>query len=100
MRIVLTSATMKCSNICRKLRTVKKKHKGQLATITYETIRYLENTPCNEQTPESIQQCLRALVPYNLNKTEKLMIINSPPSECTRNSIEKADESEEEEDAE
>ncbi|KAJ8934064.1 hypothetical protein NQ318_012495 [Aromia moschata] len=63
-----------------KIKDSKKKHKGQLATITYETIRYLENTACSEQTPENIKECLNALAPFNLNKTEKLMIINSPPT--------------------
>ncbi|XP_018576159.1 DNA-directed RNA polymerase III subunit RPC9 [Anoplophora glabripennis] len=63
-----------------KIKDSKKKHKGQLATIVYETIRYLENTTCKDQTFENIQECLKGLTPYNLNKTEKLMIINSPPT--------------------
>ncbi|RZC32572.1 DNA-directed RNA polymerase III subunit RPC9, partial [Asbolus verrucosus] len=63
-----------------KIKDSRKKHKGQLATITYETLRYLENTPCSQQTPESIAQCLKALEPFNLNKNEKLMLINSPPT--------------------
>ncbi|KAB0793912.1 hypothetical protein PPYR_01148 [Photinus pyralis] len=58
----------------------KDKRQGQLATITYETLRYLENTPCNQQTPETITACLKALEPFNLSKNEKLMIINSPPT--------------------
>ncbi|XP_019872196.1 DNA-directed RNA polymerase III subunit RPC9 [Aethina tumida] len=58
----------------------KKKHKGQLATITYETLRYLENTQCKDQEPESIKNCLKALEPYSLTKTEKLMLINTPPT--------------------
>jgi len=58
----------------------KDKRQGQLATITYETLRYLENTPCQEQTPESITACLKAFEPFNLNKNEKLMMINSPPT--------------------
>ncbi|KAJ8968642.1 hypothetical protein NQ314_002202 [Rhamnusium bicolor] len=63
-----------------KVKESKMKHKGQLATITYETIRYLENAPCNDQSPQNITECLKALAPYNLNKTEKLMIINTPPT--------------------
>ncbi|KAF5269585.1 hypothetical protein FQR65_LT05923 [Abscondita terminalis] len=58
----------------------KDKRQGQLATITYETLRYLENTPCKQQTPESIVACMKALEPFNLNKSEKLMLINSPPT--------------------
>ncbi|CAG9864916.1 unnamed protein product [Phyllotreta striolata] len=57
----------------------KRKHKGQLATITYETLRYLENTPVGEQTSDSIRECMKSLSAFNLNKTELLMIINSPP---------------------
>jgi hypothetical protein len=44
-----------------------------------QTLRYLENTPCSQQTPEAIQQCLKDLEAFNLNKNEKLMLINSPP---------------------
>lgn len=58
----------------------KEKRQGQLATITYETLKYLENTPCSQQTPESITNCIKELEPFNLNKNEKLMIINSPPT--------------------
>ncbi|KAF5293780.1 hypothetical protein FQA39_LY03265 [Lamprigera yunnana] len=58
----------------------KEKRQGQLATITYETLRYLENTPCSKQTSESIVACLKDLEPFNLNKNEKLMLINSPPT--------------------
>lgn len=58
----------------------KDKRQGQLATITYETLRYLENTPCNQQTPETITACLKALERFNLSKNEKLMIINLPPT--------------------
>ncbi|CAG9824694.1 unnamed protein product, partial [Phaedon cochleariae] len=62
-----------------KIKDSKRKHRGQLATITYETIRYLENTPCADETNESVKECLKALAPFNLNKTEMLMMINSPP---------------------
>lgn len=63
-----------------KIKESKKKHRGQLATITYETLHYLEETPCKDQTPQSISECLKALEPFNLNKTEKLMFINNPPT--------------------
>ncbi|CAH0563830.1 unnamed protein product [Brassicogethes aeneus] len=63
-----------------KLKDGKTKNKGQLATITYETLQYLENTPCNFQTPENIEECLKALDAYGLSKTEKLMMINTPPT--------------------
>lgn len=41
---------------------------------------YLENTPAAEQTPETISRCLKDLEPFNLNRNEKLMLINSPPT--------------------
>ncbi|KAL1497409.1 hypothetical protein ABEB36_008386 [Hypothenemus hampei] len=63
-----------------KIKDSKRKHKGQLATITYETLRYLEETPCKDQTPQKIANCLKALQPFNLSKTEKLMLINTPPT--------------------
>ncbi|CAH1970853.1 unnamed protein product [Acanthoscelides obtectus] len=62
-----------------KVKDCRPKHKGQLATITYETLRYLENTPCKEQTAQSIKECIRELAPFKLHKTELLMIINNPP---------------------
>lgn len=40
----------------------------------------MEGTLCSDETPESISNCLKALAPFNLNKTELLMIINTPPS--------------------
>lgn len=63
-----------------KIKESKKKHRGQLATITYETLRFLEDTPCKNQNPQTITDCLKALEPFNLNKTEKLMFINTPPT--------------------
>jgi len=75
------SATLSNFEVMRHLQKIKDSRKNeQLATITYETVRYLENTPCSFQTPENIRQCLKALEPFNLNKNEKLMLINSPPT--------------------
>ncbi|VEN63830.1 unnamed protein product [Callosobruchus maculatus] len=62
-----------------KVKDCRPKHKGQLATITYETLRYLENTPCKDQTEESIKECIKELAPFKLHKTELLIMINSPP---------------------
>ncbi|XP_046396339.1 DNA-directed RNA polymerase III subunit RPC9 [Ischnura elegans] len=53
--------------------------KNQLATIAYETTKYLKGTPCCSQTPESIQNFLSALAPFNLTKAEKLMLVNLRP---------------------
>nr|CAD7610838.1 unnamed protein product [Timema genevievae] len=54
-------------------------NQSQLATITYETIKYLQDTPCNLQTPEMIHKFLKALEPYKLTKAEKLLLLNNPP---------------------
>nr|CAD7461816.1 unnamed protein product [Timema tahoe] len=54
-------------------------NQSQLATITYETIKYLQDTPCNLQTPEMIHKFLKALKPYKLTKAEKLLLLNNPP---------------------
>ncbi|XP_060521984.1 DNA-directed RNA polymerase III subunit RPC9 [Cylas formicarius] len=63
-----------------KIKAAKRKHQGQLATITYETLRYLEDTPCKHQNAKNVLDCLKALDPFNLNKSEKLMLINTPPT--------------------
>lgn len=57
----------------------KQKKQSQLATITYETIRYLEETPCAKQTPEKIQQFLKSCKTYKLSKCEKLTLLNLVP---------------------
>jgi len=56
------------------------KHQQQLATITYETVKYLEKTPCAKQNPEIIEQFMKDLMPFKLTKAEKLQIINQCPS--------------------
>ncbi|XP_015191218.1 PREDICTED: DNA-directed RNA polymerase III subunit RPC9 isoform X1 [Polistes dominula] len=52
---------------------------NQLATITYQTIRYLEDTPCKKQTPEKIRKYLEAMKSFNLTKSEKLTLLNICP---------------------
>lgn len=52
---------------------------NQLATITYQTIRYLEDTPCKRQSPEKIREFLEAMAPFNLTKCEKLTLLNVCP---------------------
>uniref|UniRef100_A0A182YMM1 DNA-directed RNA polymerase III subunit RPC9 n=1 Tax=Anopheles stephensi TaxID=30069 RepID=A0A182YMM1_ANOST len=51
-----------------------------LATITYETVQYLEDTPCKEQTSSGIVEFLQAMKEFNLTKNECLMMVNDPPS--------------------
>ncbi|XP_055606460.1 DNA-directed RNA polymerase III subunit RPC9 [Uranotaenia lowii] len=63
------------------MKNSKKKHGlHNLATITYETVQYLEGTSCRDQTKEAIGEFLAAMKPFNLTKNECLMMINDPPS--------------------
>ncbi|NP_001136339.1 CGRP receptor component isoform X1 [Nasonia vitripennis] len=62
----------------------KQKALNQLATITYQTIRYLEDTPCKKQSPEKINSFLQALEPFKLTKCEKLTLLN----QCPKNALE------------
>lgn len=55
------------------------KHQKNLATITYETVKYLESTPCKIQTPDLIENLMKELQPFNLTKAEKLQVLNQCP---------------------
>ncbi|XP_011506414.1 PREDICTED: DNA-directed RNA polymerase III subunit RPC9 [Ceratosolen solmsi marchali] len=57
----------------------KQKGQNQLATITYQTIRYLQDTPCKKQNPEKIKTFLAALEAFKLTKCEKLTLLNQCP---------------------
>ena len=56
------------------------KHTNHLATISYSTLKYLERTPCKDQTPDTVHKFLQALAPYNLKRAEKLQLLNNRPS--------------------
>ncbi|XP_076338517.1 RNA polymerase III subunit I isoform X3 [Tachypleus tridentatus] len=56
------------------------KHSQNLATISYETLRYLEQTPCTHLNEEAIHKFLMEIQPYNLTKAEKLQLINHRPT--------------------
>ncbi|KAK9297813.1 hypothetical protein QLX08_008583 [Tetragonisca angustula] len=68
-------------NILQNIKSDKKQKmkQNQLASITYQTVRYLEETPCKRQIPEKIRGFLKALEPYNLTKCEKLTVLNMSP---------------------
>lgn len=51
-----------------------------LYTVTYETLKYLEQTPCNYQTPVIIKQLYEQLKPFQLKKNEILQILNLRPT--------------------
>ncbi|KAL0842408.1 hypothetical protein ABMA28_014519 [Loxostege sticticalis] len=58
-----------------------KKHKreGSLATVTYETVHFLQNSDCKNQSAQAIQKFLEAMKQFKLTKIEKLMMVNTPP---------------------
>jgi len=58
-----------------------------LSTITYETLKYLKETPASVQTPETIENTVRALAPYGLTKAEKLQIVNLRPTTAVELSL-------------
>lgn len=57
----------------------KRKPRNQLATITYETIKYLENSSSKGQTPEKIKEFMKSMELFKLTKCEKLSLINLCP---------------------
>uniref|UniRef100_A0A2C9JPI7 DNA-directed RNA polymerase III subunit RPC9 n=2 Tax=Biomphalaria glabrata TaxID=6526 RepID=A0A2C9JPI7_BIOGL len=56
------------------------KYQSNLATITYETIKCLENWPCSHHSAEGITQVMKALSKFKLTPAEKLQLINLRPS--------------------
>lgn len=56
------------------------KHQQNLGTITYETIKYLERTPCALQTPEHVAAFMHAMKDFELTKAEKLQLLNNRPT--------------------
>ena len=51
-----------------------------LATVCYETLKYLEKTPCKQQDPNVIQEFCNKLKPFQLTKAEKLQLLNQRPT--------------------
>ncbi|CAH1775489.1 unnamed protein product [Owenia fusiformis] len=56
------------------------KFQQNLATISYEAVKYLENTPCKDQTTEIVANFMKALAPFKLTKAEKLQLLNHRPT--------------------
>ena len=52
----------------------------QLATVSYETLRYLETTACRKQSPESLSAFSRAVASFSLTKAERLQLLNNRPT--------------------
>lgn len=56
------------------------KHLVNLSTICYEARKHLEKTPCKSQSPEIIEDFLKAMEPFKLTKAEKLQLLNLRPT--------------------
>lgn len=56
------------------------KRDQNLSTVTYETIKYLNDTPSVGQNEETIQKVVRLLEPFKLTKAEKLQLVNLRPT--------------------
>ena len=50
-----------------------------LNTVTYETLKYLQQTPCVEQNPSIITQFHQQMKKFDLKKHELLQILNLRP---------------------
>ena len=48
-----------------------------LATITYEMIKYLETSPCGNQTAVDVKGLMNKLKSFKLTKAEKLQVYTS-----------------------
>lgn len=55
---------------------------ANLATVTYETVAYLEQTACALQTDDSVEAFLQQIsaLPFKLTKVEKLQLVNHRPT--------------------
>lgn len=51
-----------------------------LATVCYETKRYLEKFPCKNQDSDIITKFIIKLNPFKLTKAEKLQLLNHRPT--------------------
>ncbi|GAB0096322.1 DNA-directed RNA polymerase III subunit RPC9 [Sergentomyia squamirostris] len=60
--------------------TKKKYGLRNLATICYETLQFLEETPCKYQTKEKIVEFREAVQKFNLTNSESFMMANDPPT--------------------
>ncbi|XP_037808983.1 DNA-directed RNA polymerase III subunit RPC9 isoform X2 [Lucilia sericata] len=60
--------------------TKKKYGLRNLATIAYETLQFLEDSPSKHQNREAIVAFINDMQPYKLTTNECLMMVNDPPS--------------------
>ncbi|CAI9739726.1 DNA-directed RNA polymerase III subunit RPC9-like [Octopus vulgaris] len=56
------------------------KNQTSLATVTYETVKYLEGTSCKHLNAPAVKEFIRHLAPFHLTKAEKLQLLNQRPT--------------------
>ncbi|GAB1610728.1 DNA-directed RNA polymerase III subunit RPC9-like [Argonauta hians] len=56
------------------------KSQTNLATVTYETVKYLEGTTCKHLNGPAVKEFVRRLAPFKLTKAEKLQLLNQRPT--------------------
>ncbi|EDW86513.1 uncharacterized protein Dwil_GK18530 [Drosophila willistoni] len=67
--------------LLQKIKSTKKKFgMRNLATVTYEALQYLEESPCKTQTCEAITSYVKDLSSYRLKSYEILQMVNDPPT--------------------
>ncbi|XP_076809939.1 DNA-directed RNA polymerase III subunit RPC9-like [Clavelina lepadiformis] len=64
-----------------------KRNDQNLSTITYETLKYLNETPAGLQNEEIIPEVVKALSSFGLTKAEKLQLINLRPTTAVEISL-------------
>lgn len=55
------------------------KYPENVNTLTYETLQYLQKSPCSSQTAQQIAAFKEAIAEYGLTKAETLQLINLRP---------------------
>ncbi|SPP78122.1 DNA-directed RNA polymerase III subunit RPC9 [Drosophila guanche] len=72
---------MEVMQVLQKIKSTKKKFGlRNLATVTYEALQYLEESPCKTQTREGIISYVKDLANYRLKSHEVLQMVNDPPT--------------------
>ena len=56
------------------------KSQSALATITYETVKYLEGMACSRLTEESLTAFMTDIEPFKLTKQDKIHLLNLRPT--------------------
>ncbi|XP_065677317.1 histidine protein methyltransferase 1 homolog [Hydra vulgaris] len=72
-------SNMEVFQLLDKEKLVEHKH-SNTATVAYQTLKYLEKTPCKAQNNDQVTNFLNAIQHYNFTKAEKLQLVNLRPT--------------------